>query len=231
MRKCVCFVLMLWLSATSFAAGQHTKHSWTFAAFNSDLTRLTFRFPPSSPEEVSVAASLKSLQAIRASFVDAYGVDADTEENIVAKLPALYSETMLEDIHAVETLPSDHAARLAVLEAVRDDLQDKEKLRGASPGILHTFPATVTVTLTVVILAPSHVVPALVNLHVNSCLRGTSDPGYTFGNDQKGIDVVRSPGCICVWAETAGQIVTLPPLTRDIGPSGQHVSITVPVQK
>lgn len=231
MLKYVCFASLIWLTASSCTSAQSAERTWTFAAFNSDLMRLTFRFAPSSPEQTALAASLKSLQTIRASFTAAYGPGADTEMTIAAKMPALYSETMLENIRAIKALPAARDARLAVLEAVRTDLEDKAKLPSETAGMTHRFPATVTVHLTLAIIPPSHAIPALVNLHVNSCLRGTSDAGQTFGSEEKGTLVTRPPGCICVWAETAGQRLTEPSVTRDLGPTGPDVPIVVPVQR
>ncbi len=232
MRKYVTLAAVILLTASSIAVGQPATGKWTFAGFNTILTRLTFQFPQNSPELAAVNASLASLRSLRAGFTDAYGRDADTEDTIVAKLSPQYSETMLEDIHALQTLPSNKAARLAVLQNVQSDLHDKASLHAPVVGIEHTFASTVNVHLSLAFSSPNHVQPATVNIHVNSCLRGTDDPGQTFGNGDTPFVVTRPPGCIVVWAEVGGQIATTPPVTRDIGQSGSADEyIQIPVQR
>lgn len=219
MRSLPYFLLLLAIQAT--AAQHENPHSgWTFAGFESVLTRVSFDVVPHSAEDQAISSISSSLDKIRNAYLGKYGNDADTEQSLGKHLAAEYSRSMVDDIAALNNLPSGQAARLTVIEDVRDDLAIKARFLPQTSALASSvFPSIVHLSLRITLPAGSTVNPSSLSIRANPHYFGTRPPpAYILANGVGPQTGQLPPGRFWVWVEANGKV--LQAQERDLGMDG-----------
>jgi hypothetical protein len=214
------FVLQLWVSKFAFVLcilfvapiletdGQGGVSGWTFLSFKQKVTALDSVAVLSSPAEDSILVKMADdLGRIQSSYLRKFHEGSDTETAIMGNAGSLYAASMLDDLHALNSLPENSASRLAILRQVEGDLAAKADVGGALAVGPDSFTKTVDIVVRVQAAAGQSIPPNL-SVLANSSLHGTQQPAtYIFTPSSGNYRMQVSPGLICVWVAVSGNVL------------------------
>jgi hypothetical protein len=193
------YIAMGWFQTLPNAA------PWSFAQFQTSLTKVSLRPDLSHQEAEDISAMSTLVGRIHDEYVQAFGPGSDSGGKLQEHLSPQYIQSLVADNSALSNLPSAPFERAQVLSEIRRDLQLKADLTSSTLNASAAFPSVVTVTVDTQRNGKS-----VGGLWVRANPRRlgvTAQPVIVFNSASTPTSAMLPPGLFILWVESADKTV------------------------